>query len=251
MLPILLSLALLGYGVSVAENPYTSEGLSVEELVELLKEVGFPKEEIPEAVRVVALESKGVPGALQEEADDPAIGLFQVDLKPHWDLNPKDNQMRKWFMERGIDTREKAVEYLKDPKNNATAALEIWRLRKKRQDSPSGWEAWSVYNDGKIPEGREEEDFKKATTMMQTAMELLKEKVVKVQDTGVSTPINMKISETGRQEYESQVPKEAGSFESAQIKTNIGRTNVMTERKRKLNDIFIKLFAELRGDNIG
>ena len=74
MLPILLSLALLGYGVSVAENPYTSEGLSVEELVELLQEVGFPEEEIPEAVRVIALESKGVPGALQEEADDPAIG---------------------------------------------------------------------------------------------------------------------------------------------------------------------------------
>lgn len=250
MLPILLSLALLGYGVSVAENPYTSEGLSVKELVELLQEVGFPEEEIPEAVRIIALESKGVPGALQEEADDPAIGLFQVDLKPHWDLNPEDNQMRKWFMERGIDTREKAVEYLKDPKNNATAALEIWKLRKKREDSPTGWEAWSVYNDGEKPEGREEEDFVKATAMMQTAMELLKKVVVedKVQDTGVATPVNMNISETGRQEYESQVPSQAGSFEAAQIKTNIGRTNQMTARKQKLNNIFIKLFQELRGN---
>ena len=89
MLPILLSLALLGSGALVAENPYDVEGgLTPGVIAGFAKKAGFPDEVIPEAVRIVLLESKGQPDKLQNDRG-PAVGLFQVDLSAHWDLGAR------------------------------------------------------------------------------------------------------------------------------------------------------------------
>ena len=84
MLPTLLSLALLGLGALVAENPYDVEGgLSPGDIAGYAKKAGFPDEVIPEAVRIVLLESKGQPDKLQ---NDKGPGKPK-DSKP----NDKDN----------------------------------------------------------------------------------------------------------------------------------------------------------------
>ena len=173
MLSILLIGALLDLGVSVAENPYNKEnGLSVDEIVTIVKDAGWSDELIPEAVRVVLLESKGQPDKLQNDKG-PAVGLFQIDLSVHWDKNPEDNKMLKWFKNKGIKNRKEVVKWLQDPNNNAEAALQIWKDRDNFDESETGWEAWSVWNNGEIPEGREQKDWNIATKSMELALELL------------------------------------------------------------------------------
>ena len=173
MLSILLIGALLDLGVSVAENPYNVEnGLSVEEIVTIVKDAGWSDELIPEAVRVVLLESKGQPDKLQNDKG-PGVGLFQIDLSVHWDKNPKENKMLKWFKSKGIKNRKEAVKWLQDSSNNAEAALQIWKDRDNFDASETGWEAWSVWNNGEIPEGREQKDWNIATKSMELALELL------------------------------------------------------------------------------
>jgi hypothetical protein len=173
MLSILLIGALLDLGVSVAENPYNKEnGLSVDEIVTIVKDAGWSDELIPEAVRVVLLESKGQPDKLQNDKG-PAVGLFQIDLSVHWDENPEDNKMLKWFKNKGIKNRKEVVKWLQDPNNNAEAALQIWKDRDNFDESETGWEAWSVWNNGEIPEGREQKDWNIATKSMELALELL------------------------------------------------------------------------------
>jgi hypothetical protein len=253
MLPMLLSLVLLGSGVSVADNPYNKEdGLSVEELVNIIKSGGFTDELIPEAVRIVLLESKGIPTKLQDNADDPAVGLFQVDLKPHWDLNPEQNNIRKWFInEKNLKTREEVVEWLKDPNNNAETAYEIYKERQATKDSVTGWEAWEAYNEGKKPDNRELSDWEIATKGMELAMTLLVPGDDDVLDdtkdmVGKSKPINTNVQSEGKEQFESQVPQQAGSFEGNQIKTNIIRDmQPMSPRKQKINNNFVKLFESM------
>jgi len=247
MLPMLLSLALLVSGVSVADNPYNVEGaLTPIEIADIAKEAGFPEEAIPEAVRIVLLESKGQSDKLQDNADDPAIGLFQVDLKPHWDLSGSKNPMRNWFKKRGVENRKDAVEWLKDPMNNAEAALQIWTDRKKREDSPTGWEAWSAYNGGTKPTNREQDDWDLATKAMELYIDSLEDEKDVVKETTESTPINTNVQLEGKEEFESQVPQQAGSFEGNQIKTNITRDmQPMSPRKQKINNNFVKLFESM------
>jgi len=243
MLPMLLSLALLGLGVSVAENPYDIEnGLTPSIIAGYAKKAGFPEDAIPEAVRIVLLESKGQPDKLQDKADDPAIGLFQIDLKPHWDLNGEENPMRKWFKQRDVKTREDAVEWLKDPLNNAEAAFQIWKDRKKRKDSPTGWEAWSAYNAGDKPENREQEDWDIATNAMEAY----------VQSLNIPNEVEM---EEEKVEVEDTVTEVVEPERPSADVMNVPNTYIprkpeapmqnMSPRKEQLNDIFIKLFASL------
>ena len=157
----------------MAENPYNKEnGLSVDEIVTIVKDAGWSDELIPEAIRVVLLESKGQPDKLQNDKG-PAVGLFQIDLSVHWDENPEDNKMLKWFKNKGIKNRKEVVKWLQDPNNNAEAALQIWKDRDNFDESETGWEAWSVWNNGEIPEGREQKDWNIATKSMELALELL------------------------------------------------------------------------------
>lgn len=247
---MLLSLALLVSGVSVADNPYNKEdGLSVEELVNIIKGGGFTDELIPEAVRIVLLESKGIPTKLQDNADDPAIGLFQVDLKPHWDLNPKQNNIRKWFInEKNLKTREEVVEWLKDPNNNAETAYEIFKERQKSKSAVSGWEAWEAYNEGNKPNNREQEDWDIATSAMNLYVESLqnKEDVVEeelieevAETTEVETPV-VKPQTMNKENFLRQRQKDA--FRAKEIENR-----PMSPRKQKINNNFIKLFQSMIG----
>jgi len=250
MLPMLLSLALLVSGVSVADNPYNKEdGLSVEELVNIIKGGGFTDELIPEAVRIVLLESKGIPTKLQDNADDPAIGLFQVDLKPHWDLNPKQNNIRKWFInEKNLKTREEVVEWLKDPNNNAETAYEIYKERQATKDSVTGWEAWEAYDEGNKPSNREQSDWDIATSSMELAMKLLvpeeddvEEQIEEttVETTEVDTPVVE--SQTMNQEN-SLRQRQKDAFRAREIENR-----PMSPRKQKINNNFVKLFKSMIG----
>ena len=253
MLPMLLNLVLLGLGVLVADNPYNIEnGLTPGVIAGYVRKAGFPVEEIPEAVRIVLLESKGQPDKLQDEADDPAIGLFQIDLKPHWDLNGEENPMRIWFKQRGVETREDAVEWLKDPLNNAEAAFQIWKDRKKRKDSPTGWEAWSAYNAGNKPENREQEDWDIATNAMQTIIESMEsekedmEDVTEDMDTTETVEVEDEVSETNNTPVSTNLRQtQQEAFRAREIEQRPIRE--MTPRQQEINDIFIKLFASLRG----
>ena len=247
MSPILLSLALLVSGALVAENPYDVEGgFTPNQIATIAKQAGFPDEVIPEAVRIVLLESKGQPKKLQNNRG-PAVGLFQIDLNAHWDLNGEKNSMRKWFKERGVKSREDAVEWLQDPLNNAQAAYQVWTERKRRQDSPTGWEAWEAYNGGNKPENRQEEDWNLATKAMEDYVASLNvpEEVEMEEDT-------VEQVETVEEEVTTSKPPEPMRFEDnlreAQrqaFRASEIENRPMTPRKQKINDIFVKLFASL------
>ena len=248
MLPILLSLVLLGSGESVAENPYDVEGgLSPSDIAGFAKKAGFPEKEIPEAVRIVLLESKGVPTALQEKADDPAVGLFQVDLKPHWDKKGKDNPMRKWFKQRGVNTREDAVEWLKDPLNNAEAAFKIWSDRKRSKNSPTGWEAWSAYNGGNKPVNREQKDWNMATNAMEAYMQSLqpKDEVKMEEETEEEVVETPKVEEPTVEPQPMQQENFLRQRQQEAFRAKEIEQRTMTPRKQKINDVFVKLFASL------
>ena len=247
MLSILLIGALLDLGVSVAENPYNKEnGLSVDEIVTIVKDAGWSDELIPEAIRVVLLESKGQPDKLQNDKG-PAVGLFQIDLSVHWDENPEDNKMLKWFKNKGIKNRKEVVKWLQDPNNNAEAALQIWKDRDNFDESETGWEAWSVWNNGEIPEGREQKDWNIATKSMELALELLNNAGGTggtgdiVEDVNYEPVDEVPEGTPGqRQEYASQVPQEEDSYGLAQYRS-------LTDRKKKLSDNFGKLFETMMG----
>jgi hypothetical protein len=239
---------LLGSGASVAENPYDVEGgLSPSDIAGFAKKAGFPEKEIPEAVRIVLLESKGVPTALQEKADDPAVGLFQVDLKPHWDKKGEDNPMRKWFKQRGVNTREDAVEWLKDPLNNAEAAFKIWSDRKRSKNSPTGWEAWSAYNGGNKPVNREQKDWNMATNAMEAYMQSLQPKdEVKMEEETVEEVVE--IPKVEEPTVEPQLMQQENFLRQRQqeaFRAKEIEQRTMTPRKQKINDVFVKLFSSL------
>jgi hypothetical protein len=242
MLPILLSLALLVSGALVAENPYDVEnGLTPSTIAGYAKKAGFPTEVIPEAVRIVLLESKGQPEKLQNDKG-PGVGLFQIDLSVHWDSKGEENPMRKWFAQRGVNSREDAVEWLKDPLNNAETAFRIWEDRRRRQDSPTGWEAWSAYNGGNKPENRQQEDWDLATKAMDDYVASL----------NVSEEVDM---EEEKVEVEDTVTEVVEPEKPSADVMNVPNTYIprqpemskepMSPRKQQINDIFVKLFASL------
>ena len=247
MLPTLLSLALLGSGALVAENPYDVEGgLTPGVIAGFAKKAGFPDEVIPEAVRIVLLESKGQPDKLQNDKG-PGVGLFQVDLSAHWDLKGDENPMRKWFKQRGVNSRKDAVEWLKDPLNNAEAAFQIWTDRKRRDDSPTGWEAWSAYNGGNKPENREQEDWDMATNAMEAYMQSLQPKdEVEMEEETVEEVVET--PEVEEPTVEPQPMQQENFLRQRQQEAFRAReieNRPMSPRKQQINDIFVKLFASL------
>jgi len=247
MLPTLLSLALLGLGALVAENPYDVEGgLSPGDIAGFAKKAGFPDEVIPEAVRIVLLESKGQPDKLQNDRG-PAVGLFQVDLSAHWDLGGEKNSMRKWFKQRGIKTRKDAVQWLQDPLNNAEAAFQIWSDRKKRKDSPTGWEAWSAYNGGNKPDNRQQEDWDMATNAMEAYMQSLqpKDEVEMEEETVEEVVETPKVEEPTVEPQPMQQENFLRQRQQEAFRAKEIENRPMSPRKQQINDIFVKLFASL------
>ena len=247
MLPILLSLALLGSGALVAENPYDVEGgLTPGVIAGFAKKAGFPDEVIPEAVRIVLLESKGQPDKLQNDKG-PGVGLFQVDLSAHWDLKGEENPMRKWFKQRGINSRKDAVEWLKDPLNNAEAAFQIWTDRKRRDDSPTGWEAWSAYNGGNKPENREQEDWDMATNAMEAYMQSLqpKDEVEMEEETVEEIVETPEVEEPTVEPQPMQQENFLRQRQQEAFRAKEIENRPMSPRKQQINDIFVKLFASL------
>ena len=247
MLPILLSLALLGSGALVAENPYDVEGgLTPGVIAGYAKKAGFPDEVIPEAVRIVLLESKGQPDKLQNDKG-PGVGLFQVDVSEHWDLKGEENPMRKWFKQRGVNSRKDAVEWLKDPLNNAEAAFQIWTDRKRRDDSPTGWEAWSAYNGGNKPENREQEDWDMATNAMEAYMQSLqpKEEVEMEEETVEEVVETPEVEEPTVEPQPMQQENFLRQRQQEAFRAKEIEQRPMSPRKQQINDIFVKLFASL------
>ena len=247
MLPILLSLALLGSGALVAENPYDVEGgLTPGVIAGYAKKAGFPDEVIPDAVRIVLLESKGQPDKLQNDKG-PGVGLFQVDLSAHWDLKGEENPMRKWFKQRGVNSRKDAVEWLKDPLNNAEAAFQIWTDRKRRDDSPTGWEAWSAYNGGNKPENREQEDWDMATNAMEAYMQSLqpKEEVEMEEETVEEVVETPEVEEPTVEPQPMQQENFLRQRQQEAFRAKEIEQRPMSPRKQQINDIFVKLFASL------
>ena len=247
MLPILLSLALLGSGALVAENPYDVEGgLTPGVIAGFAKKAGFPDEVIPEAVRIVLLESKGQPDKLQNDKG-PGVGLFQVDLSAHWDLKGDENPMRKWFKQRGVNSRKDAVEWLKDPLNNAEAAFQIWTDRKRRDDSPTGWEAWSAYNGGNKPENREQEDWDMATNAMEAYMQSLqpKDEVEMEEETVEEVVETPEVEEPTVEPQPMQQENFLRQRQQEAFRAKEIENRPMSPRKQQINDIFVKLFASL------
>lgn len=247
MLPTLLSLALLGLGALVAENPYDVEGgLSPGDIAGIAKKAGFPEQEIPEAVRIVLLESKGQPDKLQNDKG-PGVGLFQVDLSAHWDLKGEENPMRKWFKQRGVKTRKDAVQWLQDPLNNAEAAFQIWTDRQKRKDSPTGWEAWSAYNGGNKPDNRQQEDWDMATNAMEAYMQSLqpKDEVEMEEETVEEVVETPEVEEPTVEPQPMQQENFLRQRQQEAFRAKEIEQRPMSPRKQQINDIFVKLFASL------
>jgi len=176
----------------VVNNPYNEEGgLSIEELVSVVQQAGWDEEQIPEAVRIILLESKGNPKAVELGGNKNGYGLFQVDLGVHWDKTAPNTEMRKWFEDKGVKNRKDAVEWLKDPLNNAQAALQIWSDRDAWDTSDSGWEAWSTWNGGKIPKGRSNDDWDKASLEYESTMNLLVSEEKDVEKEIIEEPVTI------------------------------------------------------------
>ena len=105
-----------------------SQTVSKKQLVKLLRDAGFPEEDIPTMVGIAGGESSYNPRAHNPNAytGDNSYGLFQINM-----LGAMGPERRRQF---GIESNEQ----LFDPVTNVRAAKEIY-------DS-QGLGAWSVYN---------------------------------------------------------------------------------------------------------
>jgi hypothetical protein len=118
-------------------NVVATGQLDVEDVVSLLRQVGFPEKEIPKMVAIALAENepldsnkiRNTPGT-----GDLSYGIFQINMIG--DLGPARRKMVKI----------KSNEELLDPLTNAKAALAVYNERKRRnQGTEDGLTAWSSY----------------------------------------------------------------------------------------------------------
>lgn len=112
------------------------------DLIQLMKEAGFPDSELDTGLKVAMAESGLNPAAHNGDAStgDDSYGLFQINMFVGTHNGKAVNLgpgRRKQF---GISKNSD----LFDPRVNVKAAYSIWKS--------SGWNAWSTYKTGKYKE---------------------------------------------------------------------------------------------------
>lgn len=109
---------------------------SENQIIQLLRQVGFPESAIPTMVKIAQLESTNDTQAFNPDSTtkDLSYGLFQINM--YGNMGP---ERRKWF---GIKSNEE----LYDPVTNAKAAYKLWSSKEK-QGKGKGFTHWSTYNE--------------------------------------------------------------------------------------------------------
>lgn len=113
---------------------------SEDQIVQLLRQAGFPESAIPTMVKIAQLESTNNTRAFNDKGRDLSYGLFQINMKDDDPRNPgMGKERRKWF---GLKSNEE----LYDPLTNAKAAYKLWSSKEK-QGKNQGFTHWSTYNE--------------------------------------------------------------------------------------------------------
>jgi hypothetical protein len=111
--------------------------LNLDEVLFLLREVGFPEEVLPRMVAIALAENEPLDANKirnTPETGDLSYGIFQINMIG--DLGAARREML------GIQSNEELL----DPLTNAKAALAIYEERKRRkQGTEDGFTAWSTY----------------------------------------------------------------------------------------------------------
>ena len=111
--------------------------LNLDEVLFLLREVGFPEEALPKMVAIALAENEPLDAnKIRNTPDtgDLSYGIFQINMIG--DLGPARREML------GIQSNEELL----DPLTNAKAALAVYEERKRRkQGTEDGFTAWSTY----------------------------------------------------------------------------------------------------------
>lgn len=111
--------------------------LNLEEVIFLLREVGFPEDVLPKMVAIALAENEPLDAYKVRdtpETGDLSYGIFQINMKG--DLGPARREMI------GIKSNEELL----DPLTNAKAALAVYNERKRfKQGTEDGFNAWSTY----------------------------------------------------------------------------------------------------------
>jgi len=132
-------------------NVIATGQLNLEEVVSLLRQVGFPEADMSKMVAIALAENEPLnANKLRDtpETGDLSYGIFQI------------NMLGKLGPERRKLTGIKSNEELFDPLTNAKAALAVYNNRKKRkQGTEDGLTAWSSYNADKKTGVRRYEQF--------------------------------------------------------------------------------------------
>jgi len=109
--------------------------LNLDEVLFLLREVGFPEEVLPRMVAIALAENEPLDANKirnTPETGDLSYGIFQINMIG--DLGAARREML------GIQSNEELL----DPLTNAKAALAIYEERKRRkQGTEDGFTAWS------------------------------------------------------------------------------------------------------------
>jgi len=132
-------------------NVIATGQLNLEEVVSLLRQVGFPEADMSKMVAIALAENEPLnANKLRDtpETGDLSYGIFQINM-----LGTLGPERRKL-------TGIKSNEELFDPLTNAKAALAVYNNRKKRkQGTEDGLTAWSSYNADKKTGVRRYEQF--------------------------------------------------------------------------------------------
>jgi len=111
--------------------------LNLDEVLFLLREVGFPEEALPKMIAIALAENEPLDANKirnTPETGDLSYGIFQINMIG--DLGPARREML------GIQSNEELL----DPLTNAKAALAVYEERKRRkQGTEDGFTAWSTY----------------------------------------------------------------------------------------------------------
>jgi hypothetical protein len=139
-------------------NVVATGQLNLNEVVSLLRQVGFPEKDIPKMVAIALAENEPLDANKVRntpKSGDLSYGIFQI------------NMIGKLGTERRNLIGIKSNEELLDPLTNARAALVVYNNRKKRkQGTEDGLTAWSSYNPDKNGVRRYEQFLPEATQLV-------------------------------------------------------------------------------------
>ena len=132
--------------------------LNIDEVLFLLREVGFPEEVMPQMLAIALAENEPLNANTITDVPrtgDLSYGIFQINMKG--DLGPARRKMI------GIKSNEELL----DPLTNAKAAYAVWdEARKFKNNKGDGLNAWSSYKPNEDGIRRYEEFLPEATQIV-------------------------------------------------------------------------------------